>query len=114
MVDTTLLVALSDLETQQTKETQLTIKNLNQLLNYCCGFPNETIRYTKSDMILKVHSDSGYLNVVGSKSRVGCYFYMGNEPCVFVNSRLALTLRILLENLGYSQPPTPIFTDNMT
>ena len=57
MVDPTLLVALSDLETQQTKETHLTIKKLNQLLDYCCGFPNSTISYTKSDMILKLHSD---------------------------------------------------------
>ena len=77
MVDPTLLVALSDLSTKQTKEKQMTIKNLSHLLDYCCDFSNETIRYTKSDMILKVHSDSGYLNVVGSKSRVGCYFYMG-------------------------------------
>ena len=74
MVDPTLLVALSYLETQKTKETQITIKNMNQLLDYCCTFPNETIRYTKSDMILKVQSDSGYLNVVGYKSRVGGYF----------------------------------------
>ena len=68
MVDPTLLVALSDLYTQQTKETQITVKNMNQLLDYCYGFPNETIRYSKSDMVLKVHSDSGYLNVVGSIS----------------------------------------------
>ena len=144
MVDPTLLVSISDLETQQTKETQITIMNLNQLLDYCCDFPNSTIRYTKSDMILKVHSDSGYLNVVGDKSRVGVYFYMGNEPCNnndknvgyltnatilrnimsssseeeygahFVNSRLALPLIMVLENLGHSQPPTPIFMDNMT
>ena len=67
--------------TQQTKETQLTIKNLNQLLDYCHTFPNSTIRYTKSDIILKVHSDEEYLNVVGYKSRVGGYFYMGNEQC---------------------------------
>ena len=144
MVDPTLLVDLSDLETQQTKETQLTVKNMNQLLDYFCGFPNATIRYAQSDMVLKVHSDSGYLNVVGDKSRVGGYFYMGNKPCdnndnnggvlsnstllrnimsssseaeygeLFIKSRLELPLRMALENLGHSQPPTPIFTDNMT
>ena len=144
MVDPTLLVALSDLETQQTKETDITLKNLNKLLDYCCKFPNEVIRYTKSDMLLKVHSDAGYLNVVGSKSRSGGYVYMGNKPynnndnnggvltnatilknimasaaeaeygALFNNSRLALPLRMVLENLGHSQPPTPIFTDNLT
>lgn len=31
-------------------------------------------------MILKFHIDEGYPNVVGDKSRVGGYFYMGNKP----------------------------------
>ena len=33
MVDPTLLVALSDLETQKNKKTQITVKNMNQLLD---------------------------------------------------------------------------------
>ena len=71
-------------------------------------------------------------------------FYMRNEPCenndnnggvltndtilrnimsseseaeygeLFINSRLELPLRMVLENLGHSQPTTPIFTDNIT
>ena len=32
----------------------------------------------------------------------------------FVNSRLELLLRMVLENLGHSQPPTRIFTYKMT
>ena len=34
-------------------------------------FPNATIRYTKSYMILKVKSYGGYLNVMVDKSRGG-------------------------------------------
>ena len=144
MVDPNILVSLSDLETQQNKETQMTVNNLNQPLDYFCGFPNETISYTKSSMILKIHSDLGYLNVVGSKSRVGGYFYIGNKPCnnndnnggvltnptilrnimsssseaeygeLLINYILELPLIMVLENLGHSQPTTPIYTDNMT
>ena len=33
---------------------------------------------------------------------------------LFINSRLSLPLRMVLENLGHSQPTTPIFTDNIT
>ena len=46
MVDITLFLSLSDLETQKTKETDMTLKNMNQLLDYCCGFPNAVMRYT--------------------------------------------------------------------
>ena len=112
------------------------------MLDYCCDISNETIRYTKSYIILKVHIDEGYLNVVGAKSRFVGYFYMGNKPCnnndnnvgvltsskilnnimksaseseygeLFKNPRLELPLRMVLENMGHYQPTTPIFTDN--
>ena len=70
IVDPTLLVDLIDLATQQTKKTQITVKNMNQLLDYFCGFPKATIRYDQSDMVLKVHSDAGCLNVVGDKEEL--------------------------------------------
>ena len=73
-------MSISDLETQQTHPTERTLKNLHQLLDYCCKYPSSTVRFVKSDMILKAHSDAGYLNVNGSKSRCGGFFYLGNKP----------------------------------
>ena len=144
MVDPTMLVAISSLASQQSKATTLTLKNLNQLLDYCVSFPVSTLRYKRSDMILKIHSDAGYLNESGSRSRSSGYFYLGNNPhtsndnngtiltnasilknimasaaeaeygALFVNSRLALPIRMALEDLNHTQPPTPLFTDNET
>lgn len=74
MLDPTILVSINELSTKQTKSTTLTLKNINQLLDYYSNHPNSTIRYTKSNMILKIHSDSGYLNVNGSKIRSGVIF----------------------------------------
>lgn len=65
MVDPTLLVAINEFSTQQTKYTSLNLKNMDHLLDYCYSHPNSTIRYTKINMILKIHSDSEYLNVNG-------------------------------------------------
>ena len=95
-------------------------------------------------MILKIHSDAGYLNTDVAKSRVGGLFYLGNKPtdkddtngniltnatimknimasaaeaeygALFLNARLSLPLRQILENLNHPQLPTPIFTDNAT
>ena len=79
MVDSTLLVAISDLETQQTHPMERTLKNLHQLLDYCCKYPSSTVIFVKSDMILKDHSDAGYLNVNGSKRRCGVFFYLVNK-----------------------------------
>ena len=82
IADPTLLVALSTLATQQTKATTDTMGKLKQLMDYCHTYQNATIRYNRSDMILKVHSDAAYLNEQSSRSRAGGYFYMGNKPDV--------------------------------
>ena len=94
-------------------------------------------------MILKLHSDSSYLNAVGARSPQGGHLYLGNksEPdilngavlnlaaimkmvlssaaeaefgALFHNTKEATPLRTTLEELGHPQPPTPVLVDNST
>ena len=104
--------------------------------------PNATIQYNKSEMILRVHSDTSYLTEPKARSRAGGFFYMGNRndnsingPILnptgtirvvvssaaeaetgglFTNMKEATILRTTLQEMGYKQPPTPIQVDNST
>ena len=142
-VDPTLLTALSELSSAQATATDATKRACQQFLNYCASHPDGAIRYQASDMILKLHSDSSYLNAVGARSCQGGHLYLGNksEPdilngavlnlaaimkmvlssaaeaefgALFHNTKEATPLRTTLEELGHSQPPTPVLVDNST
>ena len=94
-------------------------------------------------MILKLHSDSSYLNTVGARRRQGSHLYLGNksEPdilndavlnlaaimkmvlsstakakfgALFHNTKEATPLHTTLAELGHPQPPMPILVDNST
>lgn len=72
------LVALSSLTHQQSKATEATSKALQRCLDYLFTFPNGTITYTASDMVLWVHSDGAYLVEPNAKSRVGGHFFLSD------------------------------------
>ena len=142
-VDPTLLTALSELSSAQATATNATKRACQQFLDYCASHPDGAIRYQASDMILKLHSDSYYLNAVGARSRQGGHLYLGNksEPdilngavlnpatimkmvlssaaeaefgALFHNTKEATPLRTTLEELGHPQPPKPVLVDNST
>ena len=142
-VDPTLLTALSELSSAQAMATDATKRACQQFLDYCASHPDGLIHYQASDMILKLHSDSSYLNAVGARSRQGGHLYLGNksEPdilngavlnlaaimkmvlssaaeaefdALFHNTKEATPLRTTLEELGHPQPPTPVLVDNST
>jgi hypothetical protein len=143
-VDPTMNVALSSLASQQMKGTQQTAQDAVQFLNYCPTHPDATIRYQKSDMILKIQSDALYLSEPKARSCSGGHFYMGNlgsetdthngvilattaimKPvlssaaeaeiaALFENAKKATVLCTTLLEIGYPQPVTPIQTDNST
>jgi hypothetical protein len=79
-VDPTFLMALSEISSQQGAPTEDTIKRVNQFLDYMWTHPDAIIWYRASDMILNVHSDASYLSAPKSRSRAGCYFFLGNIP----------------------------------
>ena len=78
-VDSSLLPALGTLASAQAQGTRATAKACVQLLNYCATYPNTTIRFYHSDMILKVHSDASYLSESKARSRAAGYHYLGNK-----------------------------------
>ena len=61
-VNPTMLTALSIIATEQTQGTQTTKDKAEHFLSYAATHPNATIKYYKSDMILKIHSDASYLS----------------------------------------------------
>ena len=61
-IDPTILMALSIIATEQTQGTQTTKEKAEHFLNYAPMHPNATIKFYKSDMILKIHSDASYLS----------------------------------------------------
>ncbi len=141
-VDPTLSVALSALAAAQSTSTEKTAKAITKLLNYCATHPDASIQYHKSDMILRVHSDTSYLSEPKARSRAGGYFFMGNKDNenpngailtptgvirvvvssaaeaetagLFTNMKEATILQTTLEEMGHPQPATPIQVDNST
>ena len=96
--------------------------------------------YRASDMVLAVQSNAGYLNKTKAHSRAGGYFYLSNNEtfppnngailniaqiikavmlsaaeaelgALFINTKEAVYLKNMLEEMGHPQPSTPIQTD---
>ena len=61
-VNNKLLVALSEIRTQQAAATEDIAAAIEQLLYYVATYPNDGILIRKSDMILAAHADAGFLN----------------------------------------------------
>ena len=57
-VNEKVLVALSDIGTQQAVATVNTNEAIHQLLDYVATYPNDGITYRASDMVLASHSDA--------------------------------------------------------
>jgi hypothetical protein len=79
-IDPTILMALSDISTQQNKPTENTKKRVDQFLDYMATHPMAKIRYKASDMVLNIHSDASYLSAPKARSRTGGYFFLGSIP----------------------------------
>jgi hypothetical protein len=114
------------------------------MLDYLATHPDATIRYHASDKILHIHSDASYLSVSNARSPLGGLFFLGNKSpkqetlnvsilnvaaviknvaafaaesevgACFHNAQSGAPLRVTLSELGHTQPPTPLRTDNST
>ena len=137
-IDCTMLVTLSKLSHMQSKPTQFTLRLIHHLLEYCATNPDAIIRYTPSDMILKIQSNSSYLSEPKARSRCGGHFYLGSKPSrnytpngailnatniiqtvvtsaaeaeyvsFYINAKLGIPMRHTLVEMGHPQPPTPL------
>jgi hypothetical protein len=142
-VDNKLLVALSDIGSEQAAATKATAADLHQLLDYVATYPDDGIFYRASDMILAAHADASYLNVSKARSRAGAHIMLSeNDPIpkfngpiltiaqiikfvmssaaeaelasLFITAKTMVPLRQTLIEMGWPQPPSPIQTDNST
>jgi hypothetical protein len=141
-MDPTVLMKLNDIATEQTKVTEKTEAATNKLLDDLATHPDATIRYHASDMTLHIHSDASYLSVSNARSRLGGLFFLGNKSpdqdklngsitnvaavfknvvasaaesefgACFHNAQSGAPLRVTLTEMGHTQPPTPLRTDN--
>ena len=143
-VDPTMLTALSTIATKQSQSTPNTKEKADHFLKYAASHPDATIKFFKSDMILKIHSDASYLSEQQGRSRAGGHFYLGNREdqadplngpilnttgilanvmsaaseaeaaALFTNMKEGVIQYIALEEMQWPQPPTPITVDNST
>ena len=68
VTDSTMLHALNDLASQQTKGNNETTEAMEHFLDHCATHPTATVRFQASDMILKTHSDASYLSETEARS----------------------------------------------
>ena len=77
-INSTLLCLISDMTSQHTTPTEVTMRQTNQLLDYIATQEDALLTYTSSDMKLAVHSNASYLSEPKSRSRVGSHFFLSN------------------------------------
>eukprot|EP00957_Ditylum_brightwellii_P028132 2124117-Ditylum_brightwellii.AAC.1 len=53
---------------------------MDHLLNYLATYPNATVCFHASDMILYIHSNAAYMVLPEARSHAGWYFYLPNKP----------------------------------
>jgi hypothetical protein len=140
----TALVALSSFSSQQSMTTAVTNASVGQLMDYFATLPDAALKFFASDMILKIHSDAGYLNETKARSRAGGHFFLGNKPdkpevnngavlnptgilkhiassateaevgALFINTKEGEIVRTTLAEMGFPQPATPVTTNIST
>jgi hypothetical protein len=137
-VDPLICTAVHELASVQSKPTTNDMLRMERLLQYVSTHQNIGIRFHASNMILQSMSDASYLCRPRAKSVYGCNHYLGesnaiNGPitygswiinCVvasvaeaelaggFHAAQTAISLRRILHDLGYPQPPTLLRMDN--
>jgi len=62
---------LTPISAQQAKPMQSTMKHVQQFLDYAATQEPAVTTYRASDMFHAIHSDAGYLNEEGARSRAG-------------------------------------------
>ena len=138
-----MLTALGSIVAKQANPTEHIMQKLKQLLYYAVTHPYAILTYHAIDMVLVGHSDTSYLSENKSRSRAGGNFCLSNNTAFPPNNEVVMTIAKIiksvmssaaeaelgslftnckeaipeipsLEEVGHSQPPTPIQTYNTT
>ena len=67
-VEPTVLTALNDMTTMQSRPTITTLQQSTMLLDYLATYPNAKLRSYAGNMQLHIESDAAYLVLPGAKS----------------------------------------------
>jgi hypothetical protein len=73
-IDSTAMVAINSISGEQAKATGNTAKKVTCLLNYFAMHPDATLQYSKSGMVLKLHTNAAYLVEPRARSRHGAHY----------------------------------------
>ena len=79
-IDTPLLLALTEIVSEQAKYTKETLAATKKLLDFFATFPNAVIWYAASDMCLWINTDTSFASIRNAHSRVGGLFYLSLHP----------------------------------
>ena len=79
-VSPTMLPALNEISTQQSKPTAHTITKCDRLLDYAATCPNVVIHYHVRDMILCGDTDAAYLVLPKARICIAGHFYLSDHP----------------------------------
>ncbi len=95
-VDNKLVVTLSTIAVRQAKATVATEQAVDLLLNYVATYPNDSIVYQESNMILCAHLDAGFLNKTNSCSQAGAHIYLlEDDPSPRFNGAILSNAQII-------------------
>lgn len=139
-VDPTMLVVLGQIASSQSKATENVEAACAHFLHYAATYPNATIIYRASGMILRVVTDASFHSEINAGTRMGGVHYLGDMHgsrlngmidtlcklidvvvasaaeaelgALFFNAKMATETRYMLEDFGFPQPPTSIECDN--
>ena len=141
-VDGTMLLTVDHISREQSHGTAATLQKAIRLLEYAATFPDATIVYYPSDMILMSNVDGSYNSETNAGSRAAAFHYLGrhsdptfiNGPLeclttviptvvasaaeteyasLFIGGKSLLPLRYTLDDMDCIQPSTIIITDNI-
>ena len=79
-MDNTILTALNDIGSQQTKPTENKKIETYWLLDYLYTYPDAELMFKSIDMVLWVDSDAACLVNPGAKSRMARFYYLSIHP----------------------------------
>ena len=124
-----MLHALNNITSSKNKGTQTTRTTVKYFLDYAACNPEVEITFRASNILYKINSDAAHLVCPKAQSRAGEYHYLGNTDGnlfngpihvlvevagLFMNAQHAVPIHLTLEDMGHSQPSTPLRTNNLT
>ena len=141
VIDSTFLPAVNAINSEMVDPTQRLLRDCERLLAYAASYPDNSLVYRASDMILEAQTDASYLSRSRSRSVVGGLGYLGSggsagipNGAIFTHSAVldvvvasageaeygaAFTIaqkaefsRTILAAIGHPQPATVLYCDN--